>query len=313
MNALRPANAASASLAQGYESQEYAEALGEFGVPLELPRSGGTVLLRAIPGSTAQDAMGCYPLFACRDWSQVSADLENLTDRLVSVACVTDPFADTTPAQLQATFPDVCLAYKEHLVSDLSLPLSKMIDSHHRRNIRKATARMEVFPAAPSSDLLQQWQTLYDNLIARHGIVGIARFSPQSFARQFTVPGFTAFAATDGENILGMTLWYESDGVAYYHLGAYSDLGYELGASFAIFSVALSHFQSSGVRWAALGAGAGAKAVNSGLTRFKKGWSTGTRTAYFCGRVLQPAVYQALAASSANSSDFFPAYRRPVA
>jgi hypothetical protein len=308
MNALRPANAASASLAQGYESREYAEALEEFGVLLELPRSGGTVLVRAIYGSTAQDAMGCYPLFACRDWNQVSADIENLTDRLVSFSCVTDPFADTTPAQLQAAFPDVCFAYKEHFVSDLSLPLSETVDSHHRRNIRKATARMEVFPAAPSSDLLQQWQALYDNLIARHGIIGIARFSSQSFARQFTVPGFTAFAATDGENILGMTLWYESNGVAYYHLGAYSDLGYELGASFAIFSAVLSHFQSSGVRWAALGAGAGTKAVDSGLSRFKKGWSTGTRTAYFCGRILQPAVYESLSGAS-SAVDFFPFYR----
>jgi lipid II:glycine glycyltransferase (peptidoglycan interpeptide bridge formation enzyme) len=257
--------------------------------------------------------MGCYPLFACRDWSQLPADIEGLADRVVSVALVTDPFAAVSLPQLQATFPDVCFPYKEHYVTDLSLSLETSIDPHHRRNIRKAVTCMEVEIAPPSEALLEEWQRLYDNLIERHGIVGIARFSPQSFRRQFAVPGFTAFVATDASKILGMTLWYVQGDVAYYHLGAYSDEGYQRGASFAIFNTALSHLKSSGVSWAALGAGAGVNAGDSGLTRFKRGWSTGTQTAFFCGRILQPEAYESLSVNACDSSTYFPVYRRPAA
>lgn len=297
----------------GYASAAYAEALAEFGTVLKLQRSGGHLLARTIPGANDDDAMGCYPLFACRDWSQLPTDIAGLAERAVSVSLVTDPFAAVSPPQLQATFPDVCFPYKEHYVTDLSLSLETLIDPHHRRNIRKANACMEVAIAPPSETLLQEWRGLYDNLIERHGIIGIAQFSPHSFRHQFAVPGFTAFVATDASKVLGMTLWFVQGDVAYYHLGAYSDEGYQRGASFAIFNMALSHFQSSGVGWAALGAGAGVNAADSGLTRFKKGWSTGTRTAFFCGRILQPVAYESLCVGARNSTTYFPVYRRPAA
>lgn len=298
---------------RGYASAAYAQALAEFGAILELPRSGGHLLARAIPGSNHDDAMGCYPLFACRDWSKLPQDIEGLADRVVSASLVTDPFAAVTLPQLQAAFPDVCLPYKEHYITDLSLSLETSIDPHHRRNIRKANACMEVEIAPPSEMLLKEWQRLYDNLIERHGVVGIAQFSPSSFRRQFAVPGFTAFVATDASKILGMTLWYVQGDVAYYHLAAYSDEGYQRRASFAIFNSALSHLKSSGVSWAALGAGAGVNAADSGLTRFKKGWSTGTRTVFFCGRILQPVAYESLRVSACDSSAYFPVYRRTAA
>jgi len=300
--------------AQGYASREYALALAEFGAVEALRSCGGALLVRSIPGAAAYDGMGCYPLFSCQDWSALADDLELLADRLVCVSLVTDPLADVTLAQLSTTFPDVCYGYKEHFVTDLLQPLETRVASHHRRNIRKALAGMEIIQLPPSRALLTEWQTLYDNLIRRHEIAGIARFSPLSFERQMSVPGFNAFAALDGEEMLGMTLWYVRGEAAYYHLGAYSERGYQRAASFAIFSAALSYFQSAGVRWAALGAGAGAKAAESGLTRFKQGWATGTRTAYFCGRILQPAVYKKLAGDAAVSGvDYFPAYRRPAA
>jgi lipid II:glycine glycyltransferase (peptidoglycan interpeptide bridge formation enzyme) len=107
-----------------------------------------------------------------------------------------------------------------------------------------------------------------------------------------------------------MTLWYVSGDVAYYHLAAYSDRGYDLGASFALFWTALKYFAAIGIRWAAIGAGPGTTAAESGLTRFKRGWSTGTRSAHFCGRILQPTAYAELSANAAAGSSYFPAYRR---
>jgi hypothetical protein len=222
---------------------------------------------------------------------------------------VTDPFADVGLAQLEAAFPDVCYAYKEHFVTDLSAPLEDVARGNHRRNVRKALDAIEVREATRDANLLDEWQRLYANLVERHSITGIARFSRASFERQMAVPGFVAFAALDGQETCGMTLWYTRGDVAYYHLGAYSDRGYELGASFGLFWTALSQFKSHGIRWAALGAGAGTVAAESGLTRFKRAWATHTRPAYFCGRILQPSAYQRLAGAAATRTGFFPAYR----
>ena len=227
----------------------------------------------------------------------------------MSVSLVTNPFADVSVSQLQATFPDVCYEYKQHFVTDLSLPLESIVQGNHRRNVRKALSAVDVYRSTAVDELLPHWQVLYDNLIERHEIGGIAKFSPTSLERQMRVPGFMAFAALDGDDTCGMTLWYVQGDVAYYHLGAYSDRGYELGVSFALFWNALTYFTGAGVRWAALGAGAGVKASESGLTRFKQGWATHTRPAYFCGRILQYAVYAKLAAATPSATGFFPGYR----
>jgi hypothetical protein len=293
----------------GYASRHYAESLKEFGTVRELPRCGGWLLERPIPNSNMSDGMGCYPLFNCQDWCELPNELEKLAERLVCVNLVTDPFADVAFSQLQTIFPDVCYEYKQHFVTDLSLPLDDIVDAHHQRNVRKARSTLAVRQSTGDDDLLQEWLQLYDNLVRRHGINGIARFSPSSFERQMAVPGFMAFSALERNATCGMTLWYVQGDVAYYHLGAYSDRGYESATSFALFWTALTHFASIGVRWAALGAGAGATAAESGLTRFKRGWATHTRPAYFCGRILQPAAYAQLSARNSSKSEFFPAYR----
>jgi hypothetical protein len=293
----------------GYASRAYAESLSEFGQVIDLPRCGGSLLAQTIPGDANLDAVGPYPLFACRDSGRLSDDLQSLADRLVCAYLVTDPFAETTAEQLAQTFPDVCYAYKQHFATDLSRPLESIVDSHHRRNIRKGLKNFEVKRLAGDATTLAAWQSLYDVLIERHAIQGIARFSPASFAKQFAVPGFDCFAAVDATDICGMTLWYVDRGVAYYHLGAYNERGYAQAASFAIFATALQQLAAEGVRWAALGAGAGVNAADSGLTRFKQGWATESRPAYLCGRILQPETYRRLAAAAPIETKFFPAYR----
>jgi hypothetical protein len=109
-----------------------------------------------------------------------------------------------------------------------------------------------------------------------------------------------------------MTWWFVSAGVGYYHLGAYSDIGYEQRASFALFWRAIEVFRAAGLRWLDLGAGAGlANGAQDGLSRFKRGWSTTTRTAYLCGRILDHTRYSELVtAKGVASTDYFPAYRK---
>ena len=162
----------------------------------------------------------------------------------------------------------------------------------------------------PENDCLADWVALYSNLSARHHITGIATFSSQAFFTQMKTPGMHAFKAeVDGE-IVGMSLWYTQENIAYYHLAAYSPLGYQFKASFAMFWKVIEYFANMNVSWLALGSGAGVKEKNDGLTRFKRGWSTDTRTAYFCGKIFDKRIYQELINHhNQQSTDYFPAYR----
>lgn len=296
----------------GYAHGDYVASLAGYGTPRLLPRSGGWILERPIEGSTYRDAMGCYPLFACRDWSQLAADLEDIGD-LVCLSLVADPFGDYGLEYLRRCFPDVVLPFKQHCVIDLSRPRESFVHPHHRRNARKALERVsvEVCEGADAVGLVDEWCGLYDNLIARHSIRGITSFSRQSFAQQLAVPGMTAIRATHGGETVGMTLWYSGDDIGYYHLGAHSDSGYDLRASFAIFWRAIEYFASRNLRWLNLGAGAGANAGGaSGLDRFKQGWSTGVRPAYFCGRIFDRKKYERLVRlKDVTEGGYFPAYR----
>jgi len=296
----------------GYPHASYAESLSEFGTPRQLPRSGGWILQREIPGFPDRDAMGCYPLFACRDWAGLEADLNELRGELVSLAMVTDPFGNYCEDQLRRCFPDVMFAYKDHFVVDLSLPVHDHVSPHHRRNVARAQKSVDVRWCEVPSRALDTWAALYDGLIERHGIRGIRAFSRRSFAAQLSVPGMTAFEAVHRDRTVGMLLWYVQGAVAYYHLGAHNDVGYDTRASFALFWRALEHFARRGLRWLDLGAGAGTRQAADGLTRFKRGWSTGTRPAYFCGRIFQPSAYRAITNSAGVSAetDYFPAYRQ---
>ncbi|MET0624612.1 MAG: GNAT family N-acetyltransferase [Pyrinomonadaceae bacterium] len=306
--------------ASGYAHAAYAESLAEWGSPRELRRCGGWVLERAAPGAPeARDAMGCYPLFACRDWSRLADDVEELAagGELVSLSLVADPFGAHDPAQLRRSFPDVLVPFKEHFVVGLDREPEEFVAAHHRRNARRAleSLRVEV-RAGGAAELAAEWTRLYQHLVERHGIRGLTAFSGASFAKQMAVPGLTALRATlDGETV-GMMLWYEDGrGVAYYHLGAYSPEGYERRASFALFWRALEHFRAAGLRWLCLGAGAGVSGggdEEDGLSRFKRGWSTGQRTAYFCGRVFDRRRYEELARARGvdlAATAYFPAYR----
>lgn len=190
--------------------------------------------------------------------------------------------------------------------------MSRIVCPHHRRNAQQALKQLTVEQCAPGT-VLAEWQLLYDQLIRRHLIAGPAAFSRASFARQLEVPGMSVFRVRQQDETLGMTLWYRCGERAYYHLAAYAPRGYALKASFALFWKIFEQFADEGVRWLALGAGAGLDdSGEDGLTRFKRGWATGTRTAYLCGRIFDRAAYAALTqAARAVNETYFPAYRRP--
>jgi hypothetical protein len=298
----------------GYQSAEYAAALTDLGRPIALPNCRGWLLERAIPGTEFCDAIGCYPLFRCAHWAQLGDDLRALPKRLVTVSLVTDPFGDP-PADLAACFPDVCVPFKEHFGVDFSRDWRSSISRHHRRNLRAGSREVEIERCEDHSAWVGTWVDLYGQLARRHRISGPARFSRESFQLQLHVPGIVIYRAAFGGATVAMSLWYVDGDVAYYHLGACDARGYERAAMFAMFDVALSHFAAAGARWAQLGGAAGyQQPANSGLSRFKSGWANERRTAWFCGRVLDPNAYERLVAGRKPLlSGFFPSYRQPEA
>jgi len=295
----------------GYSHPGYAAALAEFGKPRALPRSEGWILERPILDTPYRDAMGCYPLFACRDWSKLDLDLDELRSELVTLTIVADPFGNHTPAQLGKCFPALVTPFKEHLVTELSRSPESFVATQHRRKAQKALERLDIERVEDAGVFADRWIELYANLVRRHGIRGLTAFSPDSFRAQLAVPGISLFRAISENETVGMTLWYTDREVAYYHLGAYSDLGYELEASFALFWHVLEYFSRQGLQWLDLGAGAGLSAKDSsdGLTRFKRGWATGTRTAYLCGRIFDQSKYEQVM-KDREANDYFPPYRK---
>ena len=295
----------------GYLHPLYPQSLVEFGEPFELPASQGWILKRLIPGTSEFDGMGCYPIFICKDWLGLEQDLSQFGDKLVSLALVTDPFGDYNQQDLTKWFKDMAIPYKKHFVVDLQQRPEEFVAVHHQRNARKALGKVTVEVCTEPLQYLNEWNSLYGNLIERHHITGIAKFSVDAFAKQLRIPGIVALRASLADHTLGMLLWYIQSHIAYYHLGAYSPDGYELNVSFALFWKALDYFAQSGLSWLGLGAGAGAQGdENDGLSRFKRGWSTGTRTAYFCGRIFDHKKYkEIIEAKRIPPTDFFPAYR----
>ncbi len=295
---------------RGYAHPAYAQSLAAFGEPFALDRSRGWLLRRPIPGAGAADAMGCYPLFSCPHWEGLSADLQAMEDRsdLVSVTLVVHPFHPLSAADLAEAFPDACRPFKAHHIVSLAEYSEASVDRHHRRNARWAGRCVAVERVSDPEECLETWVSLYDNLIHRHDIRGIARFSRDSFAQQFAVPGLTVFRAVRHGQTVGMALWYREGADAFYHLAAYSEAGYQAKASFAIFQEALAHLRAEGVERVDLGGGAGRRADDDhGLNRFKRGWANATRPAWLFGRVLDADRYARLAAG--RETTYFPAYR----
>lgn len=295
---------------RGYGHPRYAESLAEFGTPRRLPRSGGWVLERPIPECPYRDAMGCYPQFACRDWRGLQADLDDLADDLVCISLVADPFGNYRREDLQSCFRDKFLPFKEHFVADLRRPPGEFVSSHHRYYSRRALASIGVERSDQPLQFLDEWLDLHAHLIKRHHLTGIKAFSRRAFAMQLKVPGMVMLRAIHEGRTVGAHLWYVQGNVACSHLAASTDRGYELMAPYGLYWSALETFAGE-VRWLNFTGAAGLNPRNTdGLTRFKKGWSTETRTAYFCGRIFDQRRYdEALAARRLSESEYFPAYR----
>lgn len=300
----------------GYASREYAESFMEFGTVEPLANSGGFYLRRGIPDDDSSDGMSCYPLFACRDWSSLEADMRSLEGTLVSLTAVVSPLAAISTEDLHRCFPDLVVSFKNHYLVDYesmeptAACLDRIVSRHHRYYARRALRQLQVHRVENPAELLDDWIDLYGHLIERHKLRGLHAFSPRAFDRQLRAPGMVAFRASRGERTVAAQLWYHDGDVACSHLFAANEAGYESNAAYALYWHAMGHFAGR-ARWLNLGGAAGAGNSSNGLDFFKRGWSNVVRPALLCGRILDRERYRRLCRSRpVEPHDYFPAYRQ---
>jgi hypothetical protein len=299
----------------GYLNQRYIASLHFWGEPLWLEKAQAWLLKRSLPDSKKRpgyDLSGAYPFFRCLKPENLAISLAELESQsqALSLVLVSDPLTKA-PELWPKIFPEICRPFKSHWGIDFSQPLS--ISKHHRYYARKAQQNLQIVQLASPQSFVAEWSQLYKHLIQKHTIKGIRQFSLESFHLQLGVPGLVAFAAYQADEIVAMQLWYwePTNKVAYSHLSASSEKGYQLSASYGLYQSAIDWFQAQGVLDLDLGGetqsrNTGAKA--NGLGFFKQGWANIERPVWLCGKVYRPVDYDRLAGTL--QTDYFPAYRK---
>ena len=157
----------------------------------------------------------------------------------------------------------------------------------------------------------QTWVTLYRCRIEKDQEDWDIRVSRDSFAKQLSIPGAEVLLLrTMVPQWSGQQDLMQAD-VVHCHLGAADQAGYDAGAIYALDYYSIEYFAGK-ARWLNLGGGAGINSNGAdGLSLYKKGWTNETRTAYFCGRILNPKKYAEIVSSRGLADgDYFPAYRK---
>jgi hypothetical protein len=241
---------------------------------------------------------------------RLADDLDGLASSLVSVVLVSDPLAPVDEKTLRKCF-DKVQPHKRHYIVECHQPPSSFVNRSHQRHAVQAIRNVHVDRCERPLDWLEDWMRLYGVLARRHSITGVRLFDRQAMARQLVIPGIEMFRSSVNGRTVGLDLWFVQDDVAHGHLAAFDDEGYSLHAAYASKWRVLEYFQDR-VNCLNLGAGRLSDA-SDGLSYFKRGFSTGTRPAWLCGRIFQPEVYAELArlreAQDTQSKDYFPVYR----
>lgn len=290
-----------------YASEAYVGGLAHIGVPFAVPEWGGHVLVRPTPCGTREDAAGPYPLTVMTPDADVAAGLARLRAAgLVAVVLVLDDRL-RPPMALLTGATATLRRFKSHHVHDRSLgPFA--YGKHHRYEIRRARTRVTVAEIT-LADHLPDWERLYGQLTARHGLGGLHGFSSGHHAMLAGLPGVRTFAAFVEDRLVSAHLFVTHDGHAMSHLAASSAEGYQTGAAYAVNDLALDELSDCGVINFGGGAGTGDDPAD-GLVRFKKGFSNSLEPSYLFSAILDDDAYAALSAGHADTG-FFPAYRGP--
>jgi hypothetical protein len=290
-----------------YAGEAYARSLAHICAPLAVPEWGGHVLVRQTPCGTREDAAGPYPLAVLADDADLAGGLARLKAAgLVSVVLVLDDRLRPALSAMDGAGATV-RRFKSHFVHDRSLgPVA--YGKHHRYELRRALARTLVSEIS-LADCLPDWEALYGQLVARHGLGGLHAFPLLHHEALASLAGLRTFGAFVEGRLVSAHLFVTHDGHAMSHLAASAPEGYQTGAAYAVNDLALAELTDCAVINFGGGAGAGDDPAD-GLVRFKKGFSNSVEPSYLFTAVLDDDAYRALSADRAGTA-FFPAYRGP--
>ena len=208
-------------MTNGYFSKIYSQSFSEMAQPIYLKNAKGWMLKKNIPNSKFSDLIGCYPYLCCQNWEYLAKDLNdlNLSD-IVSMSFVTDPFAKFNDEAMCSSF-DFVKPFKNHFIVNLTSYSKDLITKHHKREVHRSSNKgVEIELCQKPISHLSEWNKLYNDLIIKHNIKGLSKFSPESFRTQLSTPGSFMFRAYRGNQTLGYSLWYVENEVAYFHLTA---------------------------------------------------------------------------------------------
>lgn len=288
-----------------YGSEAYARAFASVAEAVVLPSSGIWVLARPIAGTSHRDLIGCYPRTAIHPDAALDADLCHMSQLgYISLAFATDAFVHPEPTTLRELF-DVCRPFKQHYLLDCRQPFA--YTKHHRYEVKRALRQCTV----ERIDLIEHmgtWLALYRSLVQRRTVTGLADFPDDYFNALVNIEELFVTAAKFQDEIVGIHLWMIYEQYVYSHLGASSEIGYRVGANYALYDDAIQRFG----RTHQIDFGGSAGATDNpkhGLARFKQGFANSRATAYLCGKILDTDAYHALCTAGSDAADYFPAYR----
>jgi hypothetical protein len=253
--------------------------------------------------------MGCYPIFCCQDWTQLSWDLKAIQSDFVSLVLVTDPFCPLSREELHSLF-DRVVPFKTHYLADLRRPIREFVSRSRYRRGRSALRRLSVEVTHDAEPLLDDWMVLQAELSNRHRLTGMNKLSRDSVRQLFRVPGLIVFRGLSEGVTIGMHIDIVKERVVYAHFKAYSSLGYKTDVSTAMSIYELDYFQQK-ADWIDWGGVSGIMDDPSdGLGVFKKRFSSDQLPVYLCMKIFNQKQYDDLSHQRGlTTAKYLPAYR----
>ncbi len=295
----------------GYQHPGYARSFSGNAQIKRLEHSGGWLLRRPVNNQGIEDLCNAYPMFVGDNVTALAVDLAAMDHtQVASIILRSDPFDDYSITGGLPGF-DIVRPFKHHYIASLERPWRSFV----RKSSRKVAARVrQQFEFScvpqPSTRAHTLWQ-LHQLMLEKQG-ANKALWTSEIIAAQLVLPGVTVFEVSDTTQTHAIACFMAVADRVYAHLLGVTEEGRAQNIIHGIYAYALDYFRDQ-ARYIDFGSNAGlADDPEDGLSCFKQGWCSETRTSYLCGKILNPSLYTELCYQhGVSSATFFPAYRTP--
>lgn len=290
-----------------FDTPAYCLSLPHLGQPFPVASLVSPLLLRPIPGTDHNDAIGPWPYASAPSPARLAGVLEELrTTSLVTATLFVRP--DATAGWLGneegPPLPGVeAVRLKDHYVLDPALPRPGRRPKT-RRNLAIAARHWRISPV-PHTQLAELGAQFQNQLAARRHISPIADVPAGHFAVLAGLNGIETMAAVDEDGIGALLIAARAHGETHLlHLFTAPRVVRTCG-TYLLMATALDQWSRDGCVY--LG-GAPSSADGPGIAKFKARWANRTAAAMLLKVILNTSLYQHLT-DARPATSFFPAYR----